>query len=183
VNIPDPEELSRVLAVLAVTSAVVLLVGVFLLGALGQLAAPGPLSRGAAMLRTELWSSIGRGLAWILLVPAVGALLFAPLVGIPAGVILMAAFLVLLTLAFVTAAYASSTKLYRAVFEGYALPESLRVRASHCSRIAKQAGERITNGIRPSVGMATVLAWSHVFDDRCMIESRIADFRAAGAPC
>jgi choline-glycine betaine transporter len=39
-------------------------------------------------------------------VPAVGALLFASLIGIPAGVILMAAFVVLLTLAFLTAAYA-----------------------------------------------------------------------------
>ena len=40
------------------------------------------------------------------LVPAIGALLFASLIGIPAGVILMASFVVLLTLAFVTAAYA-----------------------------------------------------------------------------
>lgn len=53
-----------------------------------------------------MWGSIGRGLAWILLVPAVGALLFVSLIGIPAGVILMAAFVVLLTLAFLTAAYA-----------------------------------------------------------------------------
>ena len=106
VNIPDPEDLPRMMAVFAVTAAVVVLLGIFLLGVLGQLAVPGPLSRGAAALRTELWGSIGRGLACILLVPAVGALLFASLIGIPAGVILMAAFVVLLTLAFVTAAYA-----------------------------------------------------------------------------
>ncbi|MFZ1101554.1 MAG: hypothetical protein WAN86_01515 [Hyphomicrobiaceae bacterium] len=106
VNIPDPEDLPRMIAVFAITAAVVLLLGVLLLGVLGQLATPGPLSRGAAALRTELWGSIGRGLAWILLVPAVGALLFVSLIGIPAGVILMAAFVVLLTLAFLTAAYA-----------------------------------------------------------------------------
>jgi hypothetical protein len=106
VNIPDPEDLPRMVAVFAVMAAIVVLLGVFLLGVLGQFVAPGPLSRGAATLRTELWGSIGRGLAWILLVPALGALLFASLIGIPAGVILMAAFVVLLTLAFLTAAYA-----------------------------------------------------------------------------
>jgi cytoskeletal protein CcmA (bactofilin family) len=105
VNIPDPEDLPKMIGFFAVAAAVVLLLGVVLLGVLGQLAAPGPLSRGAATLRTEPWGSIGRGLAWILLVPAVGALLFASLIGIPAGVILMAAFVVLLTLAFLTAAY------------------------------------------------------------------------------
>lgn len=106
VNIPNPEDLPRMIAFFAVTAAIVLLLGVFLLGVLGQVATPGPLSRGAVALHTELWGSIGRGLAWILLVPAVGALLFASLIGIPAGVILMAAFVVLLTLAFLTAAYA-----------------------------------------------------------------------------
>jgi hypothetical protein len=106
VNIPDPEDLPRAIAAFAIAAAAVALLGVFLLGLLGQLAAPGPLSRGAAALRGELWGSIGRGLAWILLVPAVATLLFASLIGIPAGLILIAAFAVLLTLAFVTAAYA-----------------------------------------------------------------------------
>jgi cytoskeletal protein CcmA (bactofilin family) len=106
VNIPDPKDLPRTIVAIAVAAAVILLIGVFVLGTLAQIAAPGPLSRGAAGLRTELWGSIGRGLAWILLLPAVGALLFASLIGIPAAVILMAAFLVLLSLAFVTAAYA-----------------------------------------------------------------------------
>jgi hypothetical protein len=106
VNIPDPEDLPRMIAWIAVAAAVVLLLGAFLLGVLAQLAVPGPLSRGAARLRTELWGSIGRGLAWLLLVPAIAALLFASLIGIPAGVILMATFVVLLALASITAAYA-----------------------------------------------------------------------------
>jgi hypothetical protein len=106
VNIPDPQDLPRMMAVFAVVAGLALLGGVFVVGVLGQLAAPGPLSRGAATLQVELWGSIGRGLAWMLLVPAIGALLFASIIGIPAGAILMAAFVVLLTLAFVTAAYA-----------------------------------------------------------------------------
>lgn len=106
VNIPDPEDLPRMAAWFALVAVVVLLLGVFLLGVLAQLTVPGPLSRGAAGLRTELWGSIARGLAWLLLVPASGALLFASLIGIPAGVILMATFVVLLALASVTAAYA-----------------------------------------------------------------------------
>jgi cytoskeletal protein CcmA (bactofilin family) len=106
VNIPDLEDLPRMAAWFAVAAVVVLVLGVFLLSVLAQLAVPGPLSRGAAGLRTELWGSIGRGLAWLLLVPAIGALLFASLIGIPAAVILMATFVVLLALASVTAAYA-----------------------------------------------------------------------------
>jgi hypothetical protein len=106
INIPDPEDLPRTIAWFAVAAAVVLLLGLFMFGALAQLAVPGTLSQSAATLRTELWGSVGRGLAWILILPAVGALLFASLIGIPAAVILMATFVVLLALASVTAAYA-----------------------------------------------------------------------------
>ena len=48
---------------------------------------------------------IGRGLG-VDLVPAIGVLLFASLIGIPAGVISMASFVALLTLAFLIVAYA-----------------------------------------------------------------------------
>jgi cytoskeletal protein CcmA (bactofilin family) len=106
VNIPDPKDLPRMAAWFAVAAAVILLLGLFLLGVLTQLAVPGPLSRGVAGLGTELWGSIGRGLAWLLLVPAISALLFASLIGIPAAVILMATFVVLMAVASVTAAYA-----------------------------------------------------------------------------
>ena len=41
-----------------------------------------------------------------MILPAVGALLFVSVIGIPAGVILMATFVILLALAFVTSAYA-----------------------------------------------------------------------------
>jgi hypothetical protein len=57
-------------------------------------------------MRAELWSCVGRGLAWALILPAIGLLLFVSLIGLPAAVILMATQLVLWALAFVTAAYA-----------------------------------------------------------------------------
>ena len=106
VNIPDPKDLPRVIGWVAAAAAVILVLGVLLLGVLGQLAAPVPLSRAAARMRTELWGCIGRGLAWALILPALGALLFASVIGIPAAVILMATFAVLCALAFVTSAYA-----------------------------------------------------------------------------
>lgn len=106
VNIPDPRNLPRIAAWFALIAVVALLLGVLLLGALAQLVAPGSLSRGAARMRTELWGSIGRGLAWALILPVVGTLLFASLIGIPAGIILMATFVVLLALGYLTSAYA-----------------------------------------------------------------------------
>jgi hypothetical protein len=106
VNIPDPRDLPRILGWLAAAAAVILIVGALVLAALVQLAAPGLLSQGAARMRAELWSCIGRGLAWALILPAIGLLLFVSLIGLPAAAILMATLLVLWALAFVTAAYA-----------------------------------------------------------------------------
>ena len=59
VNIPDPKDPPRIIAWFAVAAAVILLLGVLLLGVLAQIVVPGPLSRSAARLRTELWGSIG----------------------------------------------------------------------------------------------------------------------------
>ena len=106
INIPDPRDLRKAIGWVAAAAAAILVLGALFLGVLGQLAAPGPLSRAARRMRTELWSCIGRGLAWALILPVIGALLFASLIGIPAGVILMAMLLVLWALAFVTSAYA-----------------------------------------------------------------------------
>jgi cytoskeletal protein CcmA (bactofilin family) len=106
VNIPDPRDLPKVIAWIAAAVAVIVALGGLLLGVLAQLAAPGLLSQAAVRMRTELWGCIGRGLAWALILPAIGALLFVSLVGIPAAVILMATLLVLWALAFVTSAFA-----------------------------------------------------------------------------
>jgi hypothetical protein len=106
VNIPDPRDLPRMLGWIAAAAAVILIVGALVLAALVQLAAPGLLSQGAARMRAELWGCVGRGLAWALILPAIGLLLFVSLIGLPAAVLLMATLLVLWALAFVTSAYA-----------------------------------------------------------------------------
>jgi len=106
VNIPDPRDLPRILGWLAAAAAVILIVGALVLAALVQLAAPGLLNQGAARMRAELWGCVGRGLAWALILPAIGLLLVVSLIGLPAAVILTAAVLVLWALAFVTSAYA-----------------------------------------------------------------------------
>ena len=59
-SFPDLENLLRMIVWFAVAAAVVLLLGVLLLGVLAQLAVPRPLSRGAARMKAELWGSIGR---------------------------------------------------------------------------------------------------------------------------
>jgi hypothetical protein len=106
VNIPDPRDLPRMLGWIAAAAAGILIVGALVLAALVQLAAPGILSQGAARMRAELWGCVGRGLAWALILPAIGLLLFVSLIGLPAAVLLMATLLLLWALAFVTSAYA-----------------------------------------------------------------------------
>jgi cytoskeletal protein CcmA (bactofilin family) len=106
VKIPDPRDLPKVIGWMAAAVAVIAALGGLLLGVLAQFAAPGLLRQAAGRMGTELWGCIGRGLAWALILPAIGALLFVSLVGIPAAVVLMAALLVLWALAFVTSAYA-----------------------------------------------------------------------------
>jgi hypothetical protein len=106
VNIPDPKDLPRILGWIAAAVAAIVVLGALLLGALGQLVIPAPLSRAATRMRSELWGCVGRGLAWALILPALAALLFVSLIGIPAGIILTAAYVVLWALASITAAYA-----------------------------------------------------------------------------
>jgi hypothetical protein len=106
VNIPDPKTLPKVIAWIAAAAAGILALGALLLAVLVQLAVPGLVVRGAARMSVEVWACVGRGLAWALILPAIGVLLFASLVGIPAAVILIATLVVLWALAFVTSAYA-----------------------------------------------------------------------------
>jgi cytoskeletal protein CcmA (bactofilin family) len=106
VNIPDPGDLPKVIGWMAAVVAVIVALGGLLLGVLAQLAAPGLLGQAAGRMQSELWGCIGRGLAWALILPAIGALLFVSLIGIPAAVVLMATLLVLWALAFGTTAYA-----------------------------------------------------------------------------
>jgi cytoskeletal protein CcmA (bactofilin family) len=88
--------------VLAVLGALLALV---LLGAALQLAMPGLLSNAAATAVDRPWVSLGRGLALALLLPGAVALLMATVIGVPIGLVTMASYFVLLTLALVAISY------------------------------------------------------------------------------
>lgn len=81
------------------------LLALVLLGAALQLAMPGLLSNAAATAVDRPWASLGRGLALVLLLPGAVALLMATVIGAPIGLVTMASYFVLLTLAFVTISY------------------------------------------------------------------------------
>ncbi len=88
--------------VLAVLGALLALV---LLGAALQLATPSLLTSAAATAADKPWVSLGRGLVLALLLPGAVALLMATVIGTPIALITLAAYFVLLTLAFITISY------------------------------------------------------------------------------
>ena len=89
----------------AVAAVIGVLLALFLLGAALQLVVPGVLFDAANTAVDRPWGSIGRGLAIAILAPGIAALLMATIIGVPVGIIIMAAFIVLLALAYVTIAY------------------------------------------------------------------------------
>jgi hypothetical protein len=105
VDLPEPSKLARGLVWFAVFAAIAILLGLVVFGILAQLVMPGFLQGSVARLRAQPWGSIGLGLAVALLGPAVAALLFVLVIGIPAGVVTLAAFVVVAALALVTAGY------------------------------------------------------------------------------
>ena len=82
-----------------------IIVAMVLLATALQLTVPGVLSDAASIAQKQPWGSLGRGLAVGILVPGIVALLMVTIVGAPIGIITIAAFVVLLALAFVTIAY------------------------------------------------------------------------------
>ena len=70
-----------------------------------QIALPGLLSGAAQTVVERPWASLGRGLVFMLLVPGFAALLMATLVGAPIGMVMMAAFVVLLAMSFVAISF------------------------------------------------------------------------------
>ena len=82
-----------------------LLMALILLGAALQFVVPGLLSGAAATVVDRKWVSLGRGVALTILVPATVALLMVTVVGVPIGLVTMAAFFVLLALAFIAISY------------------------------------------------------------------------------
>lgn len=81
------------------------ILALLLLGSALQIAVPQLLSRAAETASEKPWASIGRGFALALLVPALVVLLLATLIGIPIGLVIMAAYFILLALAFISISY------------------------------------------------------------------------------
>jgi hypothetical protein len=106
-DFPDVSEWPRRLIWLAVFAALAVALGMLVLGALSQITVPRLVQAGADRLTAQPWTNVGLGLAWALLTPAIAALLFVSLIGVPAGIVLMAGFVVLVALGFVSAGYAA----------------------------------------------------------------------------
>jgi len=81
------------------------LLALILLGAVLQLAMPGLLSNAAATAAGKPWASLGRGLVVALLLPGAVALLMATVIGVPIGLVAVACYFVLLTMAFAAISY------------------------------------------------------------------------------
>jgi len=122
VDFPDVSELPRRLAWFAMLAAMAAALGILVLGALSQIAVPGLVQSGADRLAAQPWTNVGLGLAWALLTPAVAALLFVSLIGAPAAIVLMAGFVVIAALGFVTAGYAAGLWLRQRVKSQPAAP-------------------------------------------------------------
>jgi len=85
--------------------AAIFVLAVMFLGAVYQLVIPNILSRAAVTAQEHPWSSLGRGVVVLLVIPALAGLLLATVIGIPLAMVIMAIFFVMLTLAFVSVAY------------------------------------------------------------------------------
>ena len=125
VDFPDVSELPRKLAWFAGMVAIGAALGVLVLGALSQLAVPRLLQSSVDRLAAQPWASVGYGLAWALLTPAIAGLLLFTLIGAPAAIVLMAGFIVLVALGFVTAGYAAGLWLKQHIKPNTSVPGTL----------------------------------------------------------
>lgn len=106
VDIPEPADFMKAMVAFSIAAAIAISVGLLALGALSQLVLPELLQASAEYLRKEPWAKLGFGLAWALLIPGAAALLIFSIIGAPAGIVIMAAYIVIGALAFVTSGYA-----------------------------------------------------------------------------
>ncbi len=109
--LPDDADVTENWVWYAVAAVLAILLALIVFAGAMQMIAPGLIADAARTAREQPWSSLGRGLAVMLLVPAIAALLMATVVGIPVGVVMIAAFVVLMALAYVTIAYCIGTYL------------------------------------------------------------------------
>ncbi|MCL4766630.1 MAG: hypothetical protein KJZ80_10390 [Hyphomicrobiaceae bacterium] len=103
--IPDAYDIRWLSWQLSLAVAAVFVAGLLVFVMLAQAIVPGLLWQSVQQFRSEPWGTLGRGIAWALLAPTLIFLLFASLIGIPAGFVLAGLFFVLLGLSLVTAAY------------------------------------------------------------------------------
>lgn len=102
---PDRREMRHGMIRVAAVAAAAMAAGLFLLAFLAQLAVPAVLGAAALRIHTQLWASVGVGLAVLLLAPVLLTLLAVTFVGAPAAIVGGALLFVLFSLAFVLAAY------------------------------------------------------------------------------
>lgn len=103
--LPDAGDIRRLSWQLSLAAAATFAAGLLVFVLLAQAIVPGLMWQSVQQIRSEPWGTLGRGIAWALLVPAVIVLLFASLIGIPAGFVLAGAFIALLGLSLVAAAF------------------------------------------------------------------------------
>jgi drug/metabolite transporter superfamily protein YnfA len=106
VDIPEPGDFVKALLAISIAAAIAFSIGILVLGALSQLVLPEVLQTSVSYLRHEPWARIGYGLALALLIPATAALLIATIIGAPAGLVVLAAYIVVAALALITSGYA-----------------------------------------------------------------------------
>ena len=107
VDFPDAAQFPRQMAWFAATVAIAVGLGLLALGVLAQFALPRLIQASADRLAEQPWPNLGYGLVWGLLTPAVAGLLAFTLVGAPAAFVLMAGFVVVAALGYVTTGYAA----------------------------------------------------------------------------
>ncbi len=106
-DFPDVSDLPRKLAWFAGMAAIAAVLGILVLGALSQVVVPRLVQSSADRLTAQPWANVGYGLAWALRTPAIAGLLLFTLIGAPAAIVVMAGFIVLAALGFVTAGYST----------------------------------------------------------------------------
>jgi hypothetical protein len=102
---PDRGEMRQGMIRVAAVAAAITVAGLFLFAILAQLAVPAVIGAAALRVHTQLWASVGVGLAVLLLAPVLLALLAVTLIGAPAALVGGAALFVLFALAVVLAAF------------------------------------------------------------------------------
>lgn len=102
---PTMQKIGRTLLAIGLALLLAWALGILVLGAVVQLIVPGLMEATADRLRQRPWAMLGRGVALLLLLPAVAGLLFATVIGIPVGILFLLVLFLLWWLGLVAVAY------------------------------------------------------------------------------